>query len=154
MTHLLLIKTPGGWANADPETEEFHSKIKLGQTIHSDFKRMRNAAFHRKLFSLFTLAFEYWEPGEIDTRWGKPEKHFKTFRKNITILAGYGHPVFNIDGTFKMEADSLSFGKMEQDTFDKLYQAVLTVVMDRIPVLSKMTAEEIDDLTNKFLEYA
>ena len=56
--HIALIKTPGGWGNADHKTEEFHAKIKLGETIHSDFKRMRNAAFHRKLFALLDLAFE------------------------------------------------------------------------------------------------
>ena len=114
---------------------------------------MRNAAFHRKLFALFQLAFEYFDPPEIDTKWGKPEKHLDTFRKNVTILAGYGHPVFNIDGTFKMEADSLSFGSMDQDTFNELYQRILDVLMKRIPMLSTMTKEQIDELTDKILAF-
>jgi len=151
---ITLIKSLGGWANGDENAEKLHSSVKLGSVIHSDFKRMRNAAFHRKLFALFQLSFEYFDPPETDTKWGKPEKHFDTFRKNVTILAGYGHPVFNIDGTFKMEADSLSFGSMDQDTFNELYQRILDVLMKRIPMLSKMTKEEIDDLTNKILEFS
>lgn len=160
MTHLLLIKTPGGFAPGDPETQEFHGKLKLGASIHSDFKQMRNAAFHRKLFALLNLGFEYWEPPKIyspDNRkrtWGEPEKNFDRFRKDVTILAGYYHNVFRLDGTFRIEADSIAFGNMDQGTFDKLYQAVLTVLMKRIPMLGKMSIKEIDDLTNKFLEFA
>jgi len=154
MTHIILIKTPGAWANGDPETVEFHSKIKLGESIHADFKRMRNAAFHRKLFSLLILGFEYWEPPDLITKWGKPEKNFERFRKDVTILAGYYHNVFRLDGTFRIEADSISFGNMEQGIFDKLYQNVLTVLLKRIPMMAKIGADEIDNLTDKFLGFA
>ena len=139
MTHILLIKTPTGWANGDENTVEFHHKIRLGEGVHADFKRMRNLKFHRKFFALLNLAFDYFEPPEIDTKWGKPEKNFDVFRKNLCILAGYGHPVFTIDGKFRMEADSISFGNMDADTFEKLYIAVLDVIMRKIPVLSDMT---------------
>lgn len=151
---ITLIKSLGGWSNGDESAEKLHSSVKLGSVIHSDFKRMRNAAFHRKLFALFQLAFEYWEVPDLDTKWGKPEKSFDTFRKNIIILAGYGHPVFNINGTFKMKADSISFGAMDQDTFNDMYSKILDVLMKRIPMLSTMTKEEVDDLTNKVLEFS
>lgn len=154
MPNLLLIKTPGGWANGDPQTQEFHEKTRLGSAVHGNFARMRNSAFHRKLFALLQLGFEYFEPPEIDTKWGKPVKNFETFRKNVTILAGYGHPVFNIDGTFKMEADSISFSRMDQDTFDRLYQAILTVLLARIPMLSEMGEDEVERVTEKMLAYA
>lgn len=152
--HIALIKTPSGWGNADPKTEEFHAKTKLGATIHSDFKRMRNAAFHRKLFALFNLAFEYWEPVEINHDYGQPEKNFDRFRKDLTILAGHYHIVVRLDGTAKPEADSLSFGNMNQETFDSLYQNILSVVLKKIHVLNKMGAQEINDLVDKFLEFA
>jgi len=152
--HVAFIKIPGGWANADLETEEFHAKTKTGAVVHGDMKRMRNYVFHKKLFALFNLAYEYWEPQEIDTKWGKPVKSFDTFRKNLTILAGYGHLVFNIDGTYKMEADSISFGSMSQETFDELYQSVITVVMERIPVLKDMDEDAIRDLVEKVIGFA
>jgi len=152
--HIILTKTLTGLVPADPKTEEWYRKIKLGSNIHSDFKQMRNAAFHRKMFALFNLAFEYWEPADINTKWGKPEKSFDNFRKNLTILAGHGHLVFNINGTYKMEADSLSFGSMSQEVFDELYQNIITVVMKKIPTLNKMTQDEIDNVVNRVLEFA
>ena len=143
-----------GLIPADPKTGEWYEKIKLGATIHSDFKQMRNAAFHRKLFALFNLAYSYWEPGKINSKYGVPEKNFDRFRKDLTILAGHYHSVIRLDGTVRIEADSLSFGSMDQEKFNDLYQSILTVVMDKISVLNKLNEDEINDLVNKVLEFA
>jgi hypothetical protein len=152
--HIALLKTMAGFIPADPKTDEFYRKLKLGTTIHSDFKQMRNAAFHRKAFALFNLAFEYWEPGEVSSKYGTPEKNFDRFRKDLTILAGHYHNVIRLDGTVRVEADSLSFGSMSQETFEELYNNVLDVILKRIPVLSDMTKEEIDELVNKVLAFS
>ena len=148
MTHITLSKTPTGWANADPTTEELHRKTKLGQTIHGDFKKMRNSAFHRKMFSLLNLGYEYFEPDDLGL------KNFDRFRRDVIILAGYYHTTVRLDNTIRIEADSISFASMDEDTFSKLYQAVLTVLMQRIPMLGKMGEEEINKLTDQFLEFA
>lgn len=152
--HIILRKTLNGLIPEDPKTDEWYRKIKLGATVHSDFKQMRNAAFHRKLFALFNLAYEYWEPGEINSKFGVPEKNFDRFRKDLTILAGHYHNVIRLDGSVRVEADSLSFGSMNQETFNDLYQSVLDVIMKRIPVLNKLSEEEINDLVDKVLEFA
>jgi len=48
---------------ATPETSEIlQSKIKLGDVLVAEFKRVRNPAFHRRFFALPNLGFEYWEP--------------------------------------------------------------------------------------------
>ena len=154
MTHLALIKTQTGWANADTETVEFHQKIKLGEAVHADFKRFRNINFHRKLFALLSLAYDYWAPGEVNSKYGVPEKNFKQFRKDLIILAGYYHPVIRLDGTVRIDADSISFGSMDEDTFGKLYDNILTVIMERIPILCDMKRNEIDDLVEKVLTFA
>jgi len=153
MPHIALMKVPNGWTNADRKTEEFHQKKKMGAVIHSDFKEMRNSAFHRKLFALFNLAFEYWKPAEIGHDYGVPEKNFERFRKDLTILAGHYHIVIRLDGTAKPEADSLAFGNMDQETFNSLYNNVLNVILKKIPVLDKMSAQEVNELVNKFLEF-
>ena len=153
MTHLILLKTQTGWANGNRDAEEVHHKTKPGAAIHSDFKKMRNVKFHRKFFALLNLGFEYWEPGEINSKYGVPVKNFDRFRKDATILAGFHHLVIRLDGSSRVEADSISFGKMDEVTFADLYQKVLTVLMDRIPMLKKMGEEEIDRLTNQFLEF-
>lgn len=149
---LSFIKTPYGLAPDDPNSKEWFEKVKLGQGIKGEFKRVRNYKFHKKLFALLNLAYEYWEPGEINTKWGKPQKHFETFRKNAIILAGYGEPVFNIDGTFKMEAKSISFANMDEHEFQDLYSKVLDVLLERS--LKGMSRDEVEDLTEKFLSFA
>jgi hypothetical protein len=151
---LLLVKTPGGFSCADQQTADLHAKLKTGQTIHGDFKRLRNARFHRKFFSLLQLGFEYFEPEQLNTKWGEPEKEFENFRENVTIIAGYGYPVFNLDNTFRVKAKSISFANMEQDEFEKLYQDVLTVLMQKIPVLAQMGSDEIDRVTDLLIGYA
>ena len=151
--HIILRKTLTGLIPADPKTEEWYRKIKLGSTVHSDFKQMRNAAFHRKLFALFNLAYEYWEPGKVSSKYGIPEKNFDRFRKDLVILAGHYHSVVRLDGTVRIEADSLSFGSMSQETFNNLYQNILDVIMKRIPVLSNMTEDEINELVEKVLSF-
>jgi len=152
--HIALIKTQAGFLPADRWTEEFAKIIKLGSVIHADFKRMRNYDFFKKLFALLNLAFEYWQPGEISSKYGIPEKNFDRFRKDIIILAGYYHTEIRLDGSVRVVADSISFGKMSEDTFEKLYNNVLTVIMERIPVLDKMTSDEINDLVDKVIGFA
>lgn len=136
----------------DPATAEFCNKIKLGNAIHGEFTQMRNYDFHKKLFSLLNLAFEYWQPGEITSKYGKPEKNFDRFREDLTILAGYYYTQIRLDGSVRVVADSLSFGKMNQETFDKLYQNILTVVIEKI--LYKMTGAEIEKLADQVWSYA
>ncbi|KFC98272.1 DUF1367 family protein [Leclercia adecarboxylata] len=64
MAQLQLIKQSSGiLIPATPETSDFlHSKCKLGAVLEGEFRRVRNAALHRKYFSLLNLGFEYWEP--------------------------------------------------------------------------------------------
>lgn len=64
MALLQLIKHSAGYLiPASPETSEFlHSKCKLGAVLVSEFKQVRNPAFHRKFFALLNLGFDYWEP--------------------------------------------------------------------------------------------
>ena len=147
-----FIKTNHGLAPYTSADIEWFDKLKIAAIVHGEFKKVRNPKFHRKFFALLNLGYEYWEPGEIDTKWGIPQKSFDTFRENITVLAGHGEPVFNIDGTFKMKAKSISFAKMDENEFKKIYGKVLTVLMDRI--LVDMSRQEVEDLAEKFLSFA
>lgn len=47
---------------ATPEASEFLQRIRLGEWIHADFKRVRNYKFHKRFFKLLQLGFEYWNP--------------------------------------------------------------------------------------------
>lgn len=148
-----MTKGPlGALVPADRETDDYLRKIKSGVVVHGEFRRMRNPRFHRKFFALLNFAFEYWEPGEVSSRHGVPEKNFERFREDVIILAGYYRSVIRLDGSVRIEAESISFGSMDEDRFEKLYNAVLTVIIERI--LVGRTPEEVDRLVNEALRFA
>ena len=115
------ICPPTGLVPDDPTTNEYFERLRVNERLHGDLRKMRNAGFHRKFFAMLNLAFEYWEPGEIDCKYGVPEKSFDTFRRDAIILAGYYIPKVRIDGSVRYEAESISWGSMDQEKFEKLY---------------------------------
>lgn len=62
MAELALIRTSHGLVPATDADREQVQKLKMGQTLHGKFARMRNAKFHGKFFAMLDLAFDYWEP--------------------------------------------------------------------------------------------
>lgn len=149
---IVLQRMPGGWANASDEAEDLHRNTKIGHLIHADFKRIRNPLFHRKFFALLRLAFDAWEPGEITSRYGVPEKNFDRFRKDLIILSGRYHVVVRLDGSTVIEPESISFANMSQDEFEKVYSSVIDVIISKIPALGD-SREEIDSIVNKILDF-
>ena len=150
---LALSKVPNGLIPADPQSQELTDGLKVGEVIHSDFRKMRNPAFHRKFFALLNMAFDMWEPGEVDSKYGVPEKNFDRFREDVTILAGFFSVVVRLDGTTRIEAKSISFAKMDDMEFAQLYNAVINVLLKRIPAMGSMTAEQVDDAVNSILAF-
>lgn len=145
------VKQSGILIPANDETIDWLSKKKLGQVFRAEFKAMRNYLFHKKFFSLLNYAFDHWEPGEINTKYGKPEKNFETFREYVTIKAGYFYLAFNPDGGFKVKAKSISFASMENDEFEKLYSAAIDVILKRI--LTNYTREDLDEVVMRVINY-
>ncbi|UOG71892.1 DUF1367 family protein [Serratia marcescens] len=47
---------------ATRDARDFLRSKKVGSVLYADFKQARNPAFHRKLFSLLNLGFDYWQP--------------------------------------------------------------------------------------------
>lgn len=62
MADLALVRTANGLAGATEADRELISKVKVGQMLHGDFKKARNARFHGKFFAMLDLAFQYFEP--------------------------------------------------------------------------------------------
>lgn len=132
-TEVLLTKGPGN--SLVPLGEEGHLAIRnlrFGQAVKASIVQPRNVKFHRKFFALLNLGFEYWEPAE--TAWnGIPaEKNFERFRKDVLILAGFHDVVVNIRGESRVEAKSISFARMDEDEFSRVYQAVFNVIWTRV----------------------
>ena len=153
MTEIVLIKTANGaLIPADPQAAAYIAKLKLGTGIAASVKRHNNPAFHRKLFALFNLAFESWEPQTKQYKGQPVQKNFDQFRKDITILAGYFETVINFKGDVRVIAKSLNFNAMSQDEREALYSAVINVVLSRI--LTNYTREDLDSVVESVLRFA
>lgn len=126
------------------------NRIKTGDYVTIEVKRPRNHRFHRKLFSLFRLAYDYWHPVIREDKWS-PQKNFERFWKDLVILAGYSDVWYRLDNSIRVEAKSISFGLMDEDEFADLYNRVLDVIFERIAIAD--TKEEIDEMVNAFQEY-
>jgi len=129
-------------------------RMDAGEIFTVEFIFQRNPKFHRKMFALFQVGFDAWEPDrKHKTHKGKPvEKNFERFRSDITILAGYYDQVFDLKGRMKLEAKSISFAKMVQDEFEQLYSAVIDVLLRE--VCTKYAGrEELDSVVEQILNF-
>jgi len=114
----------------DEEAANFLFPVKQGTVFNVAITKAnkRCLAFHNKYFALLDHAFDAFEQIEVEYKGVVVAKEKKKFRKDVQIMAGYGYPVVNINGEVRWESKSISFGKMEDDEFEKLYSAVLNVI--------------------------
>ena len=153
MTELTFQKINGVYMQAlDQETVQAVSAMAEGAVISGNFVKKRNPKFHRKFFALLRVGFDLWEPHEINTDWGCPEKSFKQFRAQVTVLAGYGEPVFNLNGTFRMVPKSISFANMSEEEFAELYSNVIDVILKNIP--TNYEREDIERAAEEILGFS
>ena len=150
---VILTKTRAGLIPNDPQSNEWFNKLKLGADVHGDFRQYRNEEFHRKYFALLNVAFDHWQPGEVDSKHGKPEKNFDAFRRDLAILSGFYEVVIRLDGSTRIEAKSISFAKMDQEQFQQLYDKTITVLIKKVYGRG-WTPEQVDELVEKYLRFA
>ena len=148
-----LIKTaPQTYKPAEPETEEWDRKTKIGQWVSGPFSRVRNPAFHRKYFALLNVGFDNWEPPPLTNK-VKVEKNFNRFRKDIAILCGFYERHFRIDGTVRIEPQSISFAKMDEDTFQELYSKTIDILLKHV-YGQDMDRDQLDNIVNQYMSFA
>lgn len=158
MSEFLFMKTSLGLVAADDAARDWLSKKKIGSTILVEPREMRNAAFHKKWFSLVHLAFDYWQD-DAETIEFKGERvlpDFDRFRKDVTILAGFYYPVVGLKGEVKIEPESLKWSQMTEDRFTKLYDATIQVLLQRVfngTVCKTMSEEELRSIADQIVEY-
>lgn len=137
---------------ADEASEEWDRENKIGQTVTSIWKKRRQLWRHRKYFALLNIAFDNWQPGEINSKYGIPEKNFDRFRKDIAILCGFYSVAVRLDGSTRIEADSISFAKMDEQAFRDLYSKTIDLLITTV-YKGKMTPERMNDLVDKYLSF-
>lgn len=155
----IWIRTQMGLVPGDDATREWFNKIKVGATIVADARQPRNGAFFKKYWALLNLGYDHWsdavEPLEHKGEPVLPE--FDRFRKDVTILAGFYHSVVNIKGEVRIEADSLKWGSMSEETFTKLYDATVRVLLRKVfngKVCPTWSEEQLRSVAEQILEFA
>ncbi len=126
-----------------------------GELFEVNTRFMRNPWFHRKMFKLFSLAFEAWEPNRVRQRYkGMPvQKNFDRFRKDVTIAAGFYDQTFNLKGEMELEAKSLSFANMDDAEFEKVYSAVLDVLLQGV-LVRYGNRKAVDEVIEQMMRFA
>lgn len=137
---------------ADEATVQAMAGLKTAEVYRCEVKRPRNYRFHKKFFALLNFAFENWDCRPEINRYGQIEKNFKQFRKDITIKSGYYEQHFRIDGSFRVVAKSISFASMEEDEFNKLYNAACNVILRM--VLKSYSREDLDRVLVEYERFA
>lgn len=110
-------------------------KLKLGEDYKVTITNPRNIGFHRKFFALVNI-------GHQNTDLDMP---METYRKYVISKAGYFKAYTTPNGVF-YEADSISFGSMEQDVFEELYSRVIDVII-------KDTGATVEDVENSLIDF-
>jgi hypothetical protein len=127
-----LIKHPGGFAAADDNEADRIKKFKNGEMYEGEFKLVRNPAFHRKMFAFFNFCFHHWSADKTDWQYFDEPKQRETFRKNLTVLAGFKDVTYTIDGRARVEAKSLAYGNMDQEEFEQCYNAIIQAAITNV----------------------
>ena len=127
------------------------SDIKQGEVISAEIKRPRNYRFHKKYFALLNYAFGIWEPECLEYKGRQVGKSFDRFREDITILSGFYTLTENIKGEVRAEADSISFGKMDDDKFASLYSKTIDALLKH--VLKNYTREDVDKVIDNIIGF-
>lgn len=129
-----MIKGYGGVLSpASDEVAEKLAKFKSGDIYPIEIKRARNSRFHGKVFKFFEFCFSHWSADK--TQWENMDSasQGESFRKQLTIQAGYFNTAYSLDGTgFVIEAKSLSFGSMDQEEFEACYSALINAAIKNV----------------------
>ena len=156
MAEILLMKTPqGALVPAFEDEAQKLLRFKVGATIRCEISQIRNYQFHKKWFSLVTLAFGVWTETapQIEYKGVQVEPNFEKFRKDITVLCGYFTPVFNVRGEVRLEAKSISFASMEQQEFEQLYSKTIDVILKKILPEGRYTEAQLRNAVDQVMAY-
>ena len=147
-----LSKSAVGLIPSDPASSEWFSKLKPGQVVGGEFKKVRNYAFLKKYFALLNVAYEQWEPGDVSSKYGIVEKNFDRFRADLIILAGFYDVTVRLDGSTRIEPKSISFAKMNDETFADLYSKTIDVLLKHV-YDKEMDAEKLNSIVEQYLQF-
>lgn len=149
-----LTKTLTGLIPADEETNTWFQKLKLGQVVHADFKKVRNYCFLKKYFALLNVGYDNWSPGEVDSKHGVVTKNFSQFRSDVQILSGFYETWVRLDGSVRIVPKSISFSKMAEEEFTELYSKSIDVLLKYVYKNDDLDAEGLNKIVEQYLSFS
>lgn len=156
MAECFLVKRLGPVLTpADNDAKELLDKLPVGQSIRCKITRVRNLKFHNKYMAMVRFAYDYFEAPELpDPKYAKyaPEKNFDAFRKELIVRAGYYVATYKIDGSVRIDAQSMAIENMSAEEFDKLYDATLQVILNQL--CTKLSQQEVENAIEGILNFA
>ena len=152
---VLCRRVPGGLApESEGEAAKLH-KIKAGASVKVNITQEVNAKFRRKWWALAKFAFDLWSETMPDQEYRGQEvqRSFERFRRDLIILAGHFQPVWAVNGEMRVEAKSISFARMSDETFEALYSATINAVLAKILTGSKLTDADLRSHVDRVMEF-
>ena len=137
----LSVKKIGHALFCDPLYEEDFDLLKVNQWYNAELTQPRNYRFHKKFFALIKACFEF--QNRID--------NMELLRKLLIVEAGYCDLFQYPDGRLLFLAESISFAKCDQTKFDKVYNDVWQVAMDKY--CYKGTEKDIEKRVNVLMSF-
>lgn len=156
---LIFQKSAVGLIPACEEATEWLRKKKIGATILVEPREPRNGAFFRKWWVLIEVGYSYWRDNAatMEFKGQRVQTSFDRFRKDVTILAGFYEPVVNLKGEVRIEPESLKWASMSEETFTKLYDATIQVLLQKVfngQVCKHWTEAELRRVASEVLSFA
>lgn len=119
MKMLVVKQLNGSFTPAYDSDYEQAKKIKAGETVQCEIKKVRNPNFHKKFFALINLVYQNQDRF----------KNFEWLREQLTIEAGYYYVEYTLHGEEIKKAKSISFAAMDETEFSDLYNAVIDTIV-------------------------
>jgi hypothetical protein len=149
MPELGFIRGQNGLVPDGANAAEWFERVKPGARVIAKVTIPRSYKFHRRFFAMLNVAYLNWERPQIETPYGIAQCSFETFRNDVTVLAGYHELTCNTRGVWRMTAKSISFAKMDEYEFQRLYSSVVDVILARF--LTNWTGEDVDKAVECFI---
>lgn len=154
MPEIFLKKTAYGLLPEDKEAADYLHGVKDNKILRCKVTQPRNYEFHKKAFALAEFLFDHWHPNGEQTYKGMTvQKDFERFREEITILSGFYTASYSVSGKVRLKAMSWSFGSMDQDTFERLYSALIDTGLRKI-LPETFTNESLRATVDELLAFA
>lgn len=120
-----LIRKDFALYPAMDEDMEKMLKLKKGAPFEANIRQVRNYPFLRKFFALINVSWEFLNEQQQEFFHNSKEG----FRHTLTMAAGYYDTIYSVsDQQWVQTPKSISFDKMSEAEFDKLYESVVNVI--------------------------